>query len=182
MRTIEIPRNTWVEWLDAFSIAHEGWLVSLAVFGPELGAQPEIVNLPLIGVSADRIDDDATVSVSVARSVEQHFTHVIRGRRTHLHQRTPQWRHRKFARRIRGRCQDHRPAPLNAIVRSGRITRRSARSAALPPCDPRVIHACAPRMCGAHRYTLLIERRRRGFSRRSLTTAFVPEPGRKCTS
>jgi hypothetical protein len=79
MRILEIPREAWMEQLNAFTIAHEGWLVSLDVLGGELGAQPEITNLPLLGVSADRINHDGTIAVSVARSAVEHFTHIIRG-------------------------------------------------------------------------------------------------------
>ena len=74
---MELPRATWVDRLNAFTIAHEGWIVSLEVFGPEIGAQPEIVNLPLIGVSADRVDHDGTIAVSVAQSGVGHLTHII---------------------------------------------------------------------------------------------------------
>jgi Family of unknown function (DUF5335) len=77
MRTIEIPREAWVQQLNEFSVVHDGWLVSLEVMGPEIGAQPEITNLPLLGVSADRIDRDATMTVSVARSSTDHVTHVV---------------------------------------------------------------------------------------------------------
>ena len=79
MRTVEIPREAWVQRLNEFSLIHDGWLVSLDVLGPEIGAQPEIVNLPLLGVSADRIDHDGTIAVSVARSATEHFTHMIHG-------------------------------------------------------------------------------------------------------
>jgi hypothetical protein len=78
MRIIEIPRETWTAQLNAFTIAHEGWLVSLEVFGGDFGAQPEITNLPLLGVSADRVNHDGTIAVSVARSAVEHLTHVVR--------------------------------------------------------------------------------------------------------
>jgi hypothetical protein len=77
MQTVEIPREAWARRLNEFTTIHEGWLVSLDVLGAELGAQPEIDNLPLLGVSADRIDRDGTIVVSVARSVSEHFTHII---------------------------------------------------------------------------------------------------------
>ena len=77
MQTFEIPREAWVHHLNEFTTIHEGWLVSLDVLGPEIGAQPEIHNLPLLGVSADRASHDGTVAVSVARSATEHFTHVI---------------------------------------------------------------------------------------------------------
>ena len=77
MQTFEIPREAWVHRLNEFTAIHEGWLVSLDVLGPEIGAQPEIDNLPLLGVSADRVDHDGTIAVSVARSATEHFTHII---------------------------------------------------------------------------------------------------------
>ena len=79
MRTVEIPREAWVEQLNEFTAIHEGWLVSLDVLGPEIGAQPEIINLPLLGVSADRIDHDRAIAVSVMVSATGHFTHMIHG-------------------------------------------------------------------------------------------------------
>lgn len=77
MLTVEIPRQEWVHTLNEFSAIHESWLVSVDVLGPELGAQPEIDNLPLLGVSADRIHDDATISISAGRSVADRITHTI---------------------------------------------------------------------------------------------------------
>ena len=77
MRTVEIPRDAWAQTFNEFTAIHEGWLVSLDVLGPELGAQPEIHNLPLLGVSADRIDDDGTISISAACSAAGHITHMI---------------------------------------------------------------------------------------------------------
>lgn len=77
MGTVEIPREQWVRRLNEFTLVHDGWLVSLDVLGRELGAQHEVENLPLIGVAADRLDDDGTVAISVARSGREHFTHVI---------------------------------------------------------------------------------------------------------
>jgi hypothetical protein len=47
------------------------------VIGPDLGAQPEIDRLPLLGVSVDRADD-GEIAISVARSDVDHFTHVVR--------------------------------------------------------------------------------------------------------
>jgi uncharacterized protein DUF5335 len=77
MRTLEIPRETWADRLNEFTNVHEGWLVSLETLGPDIGAQPQIENLPLLGVACDRIDRDGTVAISVARSATEHFTHVI---------------------------------------------------------------------------------------------------------
>jgi hypothetical protein len=76
MRTVEIPKADWVEWLNRFTQVHDGWLVSVDVLRPDLGAQLEIDNLPLIGVSADQVDNDGTIAISVARTSGLHFTHV----------------------------------------------------------------------------------------------------------
>lgn len=77
MQTVEIPREAWVHKLNEFARIHEGWLVSLDVLAGDLGAQPQVNNLPLLGVSADRIDHDGTITVSVARSAREHFTRII---------------------------------------------------------------------------------------------------------
>ena len=77
MQTVEIPREAWVHKLNEFTRIHEGWLVSLDVLAGDLGAQPQINNLPLLGVSADPIDHDGTIAVSVARSASDHFTRII---------------------------------------------------------------------------------------------------------
>ena len=77
MQTVEIPREAWAQTLNEFTAIHEGWLVSLDVLGPTIGAQPEINNLPLLGVSADRADRDGTMMISAARSVGDHITHTI---------------------------------------------------------------------------------------------------------
>ncbi|HEU5256135.1 MAG TPA: DUF5335 family protein [Vicinamibacterales bacterium] len=77
MRISEVPPHAWSDTLDAFTAAHEGWLVSIATFGgADEEPRTEIANLPLIGISADRIDH-GDIAISVARSPAQHVTHVI---------------------------------------------------------------------------------------------------------
>ena len=57
MRISEVPPHAWSDTLDAFTAAHEGWLVSIATFGgADEEPRTEIANLPLIGISADRSD------------------------------------------------------------------------------------------------------------------------------
>src|SRR5712664_3846445 len=51
MPTQEIPREDWSNFFDVFSRQHEGWLVTLEVFGPEVGAQEEAHQLPFEGIS-----------------------------------------------------------------------------------------------------------------------------------
>jgi hypothetical protein len=77
MKTLEIPRAQWTDQLNDFTRIHEGWLVSVDILGPEIGVQPEIRNLPLIGISADRVDRDGSIAISVARTPSEHLTHII---------------------------------------------------------------------------------------------------------
>ena len=42
-----------------------------------MGAQPEVENLPLLGVSADRADGDGAITISAGRSEAGHITHTI---------------------------------------------------------------------------------------------------------
>ena len=78
MSDSEIARDRWAEALTDFSRTYEGRLASFEVLGPELGVQPEVRNLPLLGVSADRPEQDPSIAISVARSTTVHLTHVIR--------------------------------------------------------------------------------------------------------
>jgi hypothetical protein len=77
MQTFEIPPAVWADRLDEFTNIHDGWLVSIDVLNPDLGAQPEVQDLPLLGISADRIDENGNISISVARSRTEHHTHII---------------------------------------------------------------------------------------------------------
>jgi hypothetical protein len=78
MLTVEVPREAWAQALNEFNAIHEGWLVSLDVLGPTIGAQPEINNLPLLGISVDQTDHADTIMISAAaRSTAEHVTHTI---------------------------------------------------------------------------------------------------------
>jgi hypothetical protein len=76
-RTVEVPREAWLSTLDEFTRLHEGWLVSLDVLKADLGAQSAIEELPLLGISADRLEHDGTIAISVARSGSEHLTHFV---------------------------------------------------------------------------------------------------------
>ena len=52
METREIPRESWIEYLDGFSRRHEGRLVDVEVLGG-LGAQTEAEKRPLEGISSE---------------------------------------------------------------------------------------------------------------------------------
>jgi hypothetical protein len=77
MRTVEVPREEWPRALDQFTAIHQGWVVSLDVLGSDIGAQPEITGLPLIGVTADPHREPGNITISAARAANEHVTHII---------------------------------------------------------------------------------------------------------
>lgn len=76
MHTVVIPRADWRAKLDEFSTAHEGWLVSLELLDPGLGAQPEIEDLPLRGVTAEVDVREPAITIAAGAKADQ-ITHVI---------------------------------------------------------------------------------------------------------
>jgi hypothetical protein len=74
--TIQIPRLDWSRALNEFSTIHDGWLISLEIVSDALGAQPEITDLPLIGVTFEA-PNGGTVTISAGRLTAQ-ITHTIR--------------------------------------------------------------------------------------------------------
>jgi hypothetical protein len=78
MPTQEIPRDEWNNFLDVFSRQHEGWLATLEVFGPEIGAQEEAHELPLEGISiASGINGTDAIAIDLGKTPEDHVTHTI---------------------------------------------------------------------------------------------------------
>lgn len=78
MSTIEIPRAEWTAFLDSFSRQHQGWLATVEVIGPELGAQIEIHELPLNGVSfEEKGSDQDTILIDVSQAELTHATHTV---------------------------------------------------------------------------------------------------------
>ncbi len=116
MRTVDIPREAWVHKLNEFTAIHEGRLVSLDVLGPEIGAPTGNRQLHPLGVSADRIDHDGTIAVSVVRSATEHLTHIIHA----------------VTRIYVGRTDDGADAALQIESVNGATTILRFRAAALP--------------------------------------------------
>ena len=76
MQTVEIRREGWPQALAQFSAAHDGSLVSVDVLGSELGAQPQIHDLPLVGVVAEP-QHGGNVTIAVAASGIDQMTHLV---------------------------------------------------------------------------------------------------------
>jgi hypothetical protein len=77
MPTIDVPQKEWMQTLNQFSALHDGWLVSLDVLGPTLGAQPQIRELPLRGITAEIVARDPIITIAASRSDGEHITHII---------------------------------------------------------------------------------------------------------
>ena len=78
MQTIEILPPVWPQACDAFSAAHEGWLISIDVLASDLGAQPQVRDLPLVGIVAELRGGDSTITISVVGpSGAEQLTHTV---------------------------------------------------------------------------------------------------------
>ena len=78
MKTKEIPRNEWREFFNIFSRQHESWLVTLEIFGSEIGAQVEEHGLPFEGI----VDEENAVQgheilMMFGTRPDDHITHSI---------------------------------------------------------------------------------------------------------
>lgn len=78
MLTQEIQREEWKTFLDTFSHQHEGWLATLEVMSPDIGAQREAGDLPLEGITATSKDSAIElIAISLGKTPEDHITHTI---------------------------------------------------------------------------------------------------------
>lgn len=78
MPTQEIPRDEWTTFLETFSRQHEGWLSTLEIMGADIGAQHEVSDLPLEGISLASADETTeTIAISLGKTPEDHVTHIV---------------------------------------------------------------------------------------------------------
>ena len=84
MKTKEIAKNEWPKFFDNFSSRHQGWSVTLEIFGTELGAQVQERELALVGIvdERDAIHGDRIV-IMFGGKLDDHITHSI-GRPTQV--------------------------------------------------------------------------------------------------
>ena len=78
MKTKEIPKIEWQQFFDIFSRQHEGWLVTLEIFGSEIGAQVEERGLAFEGI-VDAGDDlrGHEILIMFGAKPDDHITHSI---------------------------------------------------------------------------------------------------------
>jgi hypothetical protein len=80
MPTQEIPRAEWTDFFDTFSRQHEGWLATLEIFNSDVGAQEEVHELPLEGVTvSSEADKSESIAINFGKAPEDHVTHTVNG-------------------------------------------------------------------------------------------------------
>jgi uncharacterized protein DUF5335 len=78
MKTREIAKDEWGEFFDRFSRQHEGWLATLEILSPELGAQVEERELAFEGI-VDEWDEiqGSEILIMFGAKPEDHITHSV---------------------------------------------------------------------------------------------------------
>lgn len=75
MRTRQIPRAEWFSFFEGFNRRHEGWLATVRILGPTLGAQVEAQDLPFEGIVAD--PQASSLSLHLGKSSGSHVEHPV---------------------------------------------------------------------------------------------------------
>ena len=78
MQTKQIKPSEWPAFFDSFSRQHEGWLATLEILGPEIGAQIQEHDLPFEGIT-DEWDEikGNTIMIMTGGEPDDHVTHTI---------------------------------------------------------------------------------------------------------
>lgn len=78
MQTIEITRTEWPSFFDSFSRKHQGWLATLEILGPDIGAQVEERELAFEGITdeSDGLPGN-TIMIMSGGMADDHVTHMI---------------------------------------------------------------------------------------------------------
>lgn len=80
MKTKEIAKEEWSAFFDSFSRRHQGRLVNLEIFGPEIGAQVEERQLALEGITDEWNETEGnTIMIMTGVKPDDHITHSISG-------------------------------------------------------------------------------------------------------
>jgi len=77
MPTVEIPPVEWGTFFQSFNLVHGGWLCTLEVVSPAIGAQTRARNQPFVGISADRDPGRASICVTLGQPKDNQVSHSI---------------------------------------------------------------------------------------------------------
>jgi len=75
--TTEIARYDWVSFFDSLTHLHVDEPVLVEVLRKDIGAQLEVKDLPLDGITADLNARSATITIAAGWEPERHVSHVI---------------------------------------------------------------------------------------------------------
>jgi hypothetical protein len=78
MATREIPRAEWPEFFTSFTRLHEGWLCSVEILDPAIGAQVQATDALFMGIAGE-LDDVPTIEIVLGDDPERHLSHMILG-------------------------------------------------------------------------------------------------------
>jgi hypothetical protein len=77
MATREMVREEWPELFERFTRQHQGWLCTLEVIGPAIGAQVEARDLPFAGISADAGPSAPPIRIALGNLGAAHVSHAV---------------------------------------------------------------------------------------------------------
>jgi hypothetical protein len=78
MKTRQIPKNEWPDFFESFSRQHEGWLVTLEMLGPDIGAQIEERDLAFEGIVDESGEAQGNhIVIMMGAKPDDHITHSI---------------------------------------------------------------------------------------------------------
>ena len=75
----EIPRTEWRSFFKSFSRAHDGWLCTLEVFAPALGAEIKTRGQPFEGIDIENRAGEERVQIFIGDRPNGHETHELEG-------------------------------------------------------------------------------------------------------
>jgi hypothetical protein len=75
--TTEIARYDWVSFFDSLTYLHVEEPVSIEVLRQDIGAQLQVDDLPLDGITAELKGSHATITIAAGSDPDRHIAHVI---------------------------------------------------------------------------------------------------------
>jgi len=74
----EIPQSQWIESLNDLSRRHQGWRISVEVLSQDLGAQPLVDDMPLLGLRFDPQGSEAgDIVIEIGDATEHLMNHHV---------------------------------------------------------------------------------------------------------
>lgn len=75
--TTEIARDEWLSFFDTLSRLHQDEPVRIEVLREDIGAQLEVRDLPLDGITADRRGQHTTITIAAGADPARHVSHLV---------------------------------------------------------------------------------------------------------